>query len=57
MNEKIISNTSLLKRALFYLEFLRFCRKKIFFDVTKHKTKCLTSYLTPLAGMYAIVKT
>lgn len=45
------------KTGFVLLEFLRFCRKNIFFDVTKHKTKCLTSYLTPLAGMYAIVKT
>lgn len=56
MNEKIIFNILLLKCVLFYFEFLRFCRKNIFFDVIKYKIKCLILYFIFFVGMYVIVK-
>lgn len=54
--KKIILNILLLKCDLFYFEFLRFCRKNIFFDVIKYKIKCLILYFIFFVGMYVIVK-
>lgn len=57
MNEKNHFKYIIAKTCFVLPRILKILQKKYFLDVTKHKTKCLTSYLTPLAGMYAIVKT